>query len=855
MQPRSSIRKSEERWDENNAGCAAICIATGEEDGGDSSSRDEDSRKVEDDIEDDDGFVGVGALCVGRGDTTAEGGGDDDNVREVVTWGSGMCEEEEEESIQGGGRVVVLQSISDNLPTLHPDEMLLQTVCYSKVRIASVLSHGHSFQGSHVGPPILRRCAAGCGNIIWGPPMSFTLGATPLAARCVVCNLWVHRACISSLCIPLCPTKDEFLLFLRGKKVKAAYHRDLKPMPHPSIAKGHGGGKGSTEGKGDNSNGYVDVLDDALVKEGRKTAAIISDSDDKERLKAFYAQIFSWSPFSPPSIIEPDKNSSQPKQQYSSQLTQRDNLMQVGKLSVAGGIVGVVFGGPLGALIGVKVGALVAASDIAGRALWARNKEQPTEQEGTCGRSNSNHLNPSSPFIVSESSSSPRGAEWEFARTAAMAMKSMPPSQINTPALEAAIPLDNITPCNFDVVSQIVRDLLVDSQTGLGAVMNALLQLYKERRRGGSETPPTDTTTNCMKESGAVDCFHSAISSPQNRSATTRKKAEWQKNDDDLEKAVSDSKDTELQFLMPSSSSSNSVGLPDMVFDSDSRDRDSGVMEEIVVENSTQDVKVGVPSSTLPNAPQMGSFVQVVDDWQPQRWQGSTRESLSGEDLPSDSSSPPYLKGIVGVINEFGVSGTVEGALQDAHWLLRELASTLFKACPRLFATKEASMCAHTEMDRLVFPSIYSVVFRDVCTIQRSQDESLSVRLFELRHAKGSPPEELCNQEVLQALREVQEKLTSYEKLQCFLRAAEALAHSLDDKYNATADVLLTGLATHLMWCRVNALCAELYFVESFVRDEWWLLGKEGYALTSIEAALHMLITFPIESIGYLRND
>ncbi len=850
MQPTSSSREAEEIWDESSAGCAAICIATGEEDGDDSSSRDKDSIRVEDDIEDADGFVGVGALCVGRGDTTAEGGGDD-NVREVVTWRSGMCEVKEEESIQGGGRVV-LQSISDNLPTLSPDEMLLQTVCYSKVRIASVLSHGHSFQGSHVGPPILRRCGAGCGSIIWGPPMSFTLGAMPLAARCLVCNLWVHRACISSSCIPLCPTKDEFLLFLRGKRVKAASHRDFKPMPHPSIANGHGSGKGSsTEGKGDNSNGYVNVLDDDLVKKGRKitTATNISDSDETEKLKVFYAQIFSWSPFSPESITEPDKNNNEPKEQYSSQLTQRDNLMQVGKLSVAGGIVGGVFGGPLGALIGVKLGALVAASDIAGRALWARNKERRTDQEGAYGRSNSNHLNPSAP----------PESECEFSRAAAMAMKSMPPSQINTHALEEAIPLDNIAPCNLDAVSQVVQDVFMDSETDLGAVMNALLQLYKERRGRGSQIPPPQTTTtiNCMKESGAVDCFHSVTSSPQNRSATMRMKTEWQKNDVDLEKAVSDSKDTELQFLMPSSSSSscNSVGLADMEFDRSGKDRDGGVMEEIVIENSTRDAKLGFPSSTLPNTPQMGLFVQVMDDCQPQRWQGGTRESLSGEELPSDSSSPHDQKGTIGVISEFKGSGTVDGALQDAHWLLRELASTLFKAHPRLFATKEASMCTHTAMDRLVFPSIYSVVFRDICTVQRSQDESLSACLVELRHAKGSPPEELCNQEVLQTLREVQEKLTSYEKLQCFIRAVEVLAHSLDDEYNATVDVLLTSLAMHLVWCRVNALCAELYFIESFVRDEWWLLGKEGYALTSIEAALHMLITFPIESIGYLRND
>ncbi len=796
MRPIASIKEAEERWDEDNARCA-ICITTGEEDGGGTSNRDK-SKRVED-VEHDDSFVGVGALCVGRGDTTEEGG--DNNVREVVTWGSGMGEEEEEENLQGSGRVG-FQNISDNLPTLNPDEMLLQALRYSKVRLASVLSHGHSFQGSHIGPPILRRCSAGCGNIIWGPPMSFTLGAIPLAARCVVCNMWVHRTCISSLSIPLCPTKDEFLLFLRGKEVESL-HRGLIPVPHPSIAKGH------NRGKGDGSDEYVTVIGDALVKEARKkTTDIISDLDDKERLKAFYDQISSWSPFSHPSIIERDEkfSSSQEKHQYSSsQLTQRDNLKQVGKLSVGGGIVGVVFGGPLGALIGINVGALVAASDIAGRALWARNKEH-IEQEGTCG-SNYN-LNPISPFIVPESSSSPSGGEEEFARIVAMTMVNVPPSKINTPALEAAIPLDNIAPCSLDVVSQTVRNVLMDSQTGIGAVMNALLHLYKERRRVGSEA---------------------------NQSATARNNKERQQNNDDLEKSALDSKNSDLQVLIPSSSSSASK-MSDMEFDNSSKDRDS-VMEEIVVGNSTQGVKAGVPSSTLPSSPQMEPLVRAVNDRQPQRRQG-TKNSLPGEDFDA-----------------LGDPRAVDGALQDAHWLLRELACTLFKTCPRLFATKEASMCAHTEMDRLVFPNIYSVVFRDICTMQRHQDESLSVHLIELRHAKGSPPEESCNQETLQALREVKEKLTSYEKLQCFLRAVEALTHSLEDEYNATADILLTGLATHLMWCKVNSLCAELYFVESFVRDEWWLLGKEGYALTSIEAALHMLITFPIESIRCLRND
>ncbi len=793
MRPIASIQEAEERWDEDNARCA-MCASPGEEDGGGSSSRG-DSKRLEC-VEDDDGFVGVGALCVGRVDTTEEGGGN--NVREMVTCGPGIGEEEEEENLQGSGRVG-FQTFSGIRPSLNPDEMLLQAVRYSKVRLASVLSHGHSFQGSHIGPPILRRCSAGCGNIIWGPPMSFTLGAIPLAARCVVCNIWVHRACISCLSIPLCPTKDDFLLFLRGKEVESP-DRDLVPVPHPSIVKGHG------HGKGDGGDEDVTIIGHDLVKEERKqTTDVISELDDKERLKVFYGQISSWSIFSHPITTERDKefSSSQEKHEYSSKLTQRDNLKQVGKLSVGGGIVGIVFGGPLGALIGINVGALVAASDIAGRALWARNMVR-IEQEGTRGN------NPISPFIVEESCSPRYGGEEEFARVVAMSMvNAPPPSKINTLALEAAIPLDNMgATCNFDAVYKTVRELLMDSQTGIGAMKNTLLELYEERRRVDAEA---------------------------NQNATPRNSKDDEQKNHHVGKTALDSKNSDLQFVIPSRVNSSSK-VSDMEFDDSGKNGDS-VMDEIIGENLAQGVKAGVSCSTLPRSPEIEPLAQAVDDRQPQRRQG-VKTSLPREDF-----------------NAIVDPGAVEGALQDAHWLLTELARALFKAYPRLLVTKDASMCAYTEMDRLVFLNIYPAVFRDICTMQRAQDESLSLRLIELRHAKGSPPEESCNQETLQALREVEEKLTSYDKLQCFLRAVEALVHSLEDEYNATADVLLTGLATHLMWCKVDSLYAELYFVESFVRDEWWLLGKEGYALTSIEAALHILITFPVESIRCLRND
>ncbi|CAM9315307.1 unnamed protein product [Phaeothamnion confervicola] len=58
----------------------------------------------------------------------------------------------------------------------------------------------------------------------------------------------------------------------------------------------------------------------------------------------------------------------------------------------------------------------------------------------------------------------------------------------------------------------------------------------------------------------------------------------------------------------------------------------------------------------------------------------------------------------------------------------------------------------------------------------------------------------------------------------------------------ASTDVLLTAMVTHLAAGCLERPYAEAAFVEEFVRGERWMAGAEGYALTSIEAALVVLM-------------
>lgn len=200
-------------------------------------------------------------------------------------------------------------------------------------------------------------------------------------------------------------------------------------------------------------------------------------------------------------------------------------------------------------------------------------------------------------------------------------------------------------------------------------------------------------------------------------------------------------------------------------------------------------------------------------------------------------------------------------ALRDVHGVLRELTQALLTRCPLLTASDEAAIQAVNCIDQRVFSETYGPVYGRVASGQaRDRDATLARRVEReerTRMACGRPSLVAeCWPEVLAAFRAAGAARTGRDKLGFLVQAVERISEALPAK--ASTDTLLWSLCRHLSAATISVGAvgdrvggssapmprphAEVAFVEQFVRDESWLMGKQGYVLTTVDAALHVLI-------------
>ena len=211
-------------------------------------------------------------------------------------------------------------------------------------------------------------------------------------------------------------------------------------------------------------------------------------------------------------------------------------------------------------------------------------------------------------------------------------------------------------------------------------------------------------------------------------------------------------------------------------------------------------------------------------------------------------------------------------ALRDVHGVLRELTLAVLSCCPILTSSDDASIQAVNCVDQQILGVTYGPVYARVASGQtRERDTALAQRVrreeYSRREAGRPSLAATCDTEALAALRSAGAARTGRDKLEFLVQAVERVSESLPAK--ATTDMLLRSLCRHLaaatmgsggtatrsaeMWGRNNGRGgaggaplarphAEVAFVEQFMRDESWLMGKQGYVLTTVDAALHVLL-------------
>lgn len=200
-------------------------------------------------------------------------------------------------------------------------------------------------------------------------------------------------------------------------------------------------------------------------------------------------------------------------------------------------------------------------------------------------------------------------------------------------------------------------------------------------------------------------------------------------------------------------------------------------------------------------------------------------------------------------------------ALRDVHGVLRELTQALLTWCPLLTASDEAAIQAVNCIDQRVFSETYGPVYGRIASGQaRDRDATLARRVEKEEHSRlvaGRPSLAAeCWPEVLAALRAASAARTGRDKLGFLVQAVERISEALPA--TASTDTLLWSLCRHLSAATISVGAAggraggssapmprphaEVAFVEQFVRDESWLMGKQGYVLTTVDAALHVLL-------------
>lgn len=219
-------------------------------------------------------------------------------------------------------------------------------------------------------------------------------------------------------------------------------------------------------------------------------------------------------------------------------------------------------------------------------------------------------------------------------------------------------------------------------------------------------------------------------------------------------------------------------------------------------------------------------------------------------------------------------------ALRDVHGVLRELTRAVLEWCPLLTASHEAQIQAVNCIDQRVFSETYGPVFGRIASsgTVHEDDRSLArrVRKEERSRAAGGQPSLLstCRTEVMSALRAAGSARTGRDKLEFLVQAVERASDALTEQ--PTTDALIFSVCRHLAAAASGVAVdvggaslgaagdggssnrgasgsggdvqpalprphAEVAFVEQFMRDESWVVGKQGYVLTTVIAALHVL--------------
>jgi Vacuolar sorting protein 9 (VPS9) domain len=191
----------------------------------------------------------------------------------------------------------------------------------------------------------------------------------------------------------------------------------------------------------------------------------------------------------------------------------------------------------------------------------------------------------------------------------------------------------------------------------------------------------------------------------------------------------------------------------------------------------------------------------------------------------------------------------------DVHAVIKFVTVSLMEERPELGLQAHFTELTATAVESLVFGLLYDAVFEEIVEETSSRDIDLwrKITTFEqqCRGARESL-QSLVSETAVDALKLLPASHSTGEKLIFCVKFLDAVSehffvttqHQGDDDDAAVigADSLIKMVCQHLVLIGNSISChAQVAFLEEFSRDEELLRGREGYALVTLQACLHVL--------------
>jgi len=191
----------------------------------------------------------------------------------------------------------------------------------------------------------------------------------------------------------------------------------------------------------------------------------------------------------------------------------------------------------------------------------------------------------------------------------------------------------------------------------------------------------------------------------------------------------------------------------------------------------------------------------------------------------------------------------------DAHGVISHVTEVLLNNKELLKGGgKRVIAMTETAVDGIVFGELYHYVYAEICKVTKKKDEELNnkidkylvTRLLESKTDAAREEIDKSEQEglspaALLALRTLSSAHTAVDKLACCVRALEDISSMGVGGKGVDADSLLKLLCRHIVFSKCLNLNADVMFMEEFARDKHLMIGKDGYALVTVQAAVHFL--------------